>query len=148
MHAEAHRKHRGIGTLLVKKVSQFYFDESPPSPMCRSEDAVKKWLVITLFKSFLSTSAPEARTLESSQGVLFLRSQVSKEVASEFGELVADPKTGELLHYAEKPETFVMSWPPFNFLLLWLSEYVLLKWTFFTAIGWNWPSEHIMVNLF
>lgn len=33
--------------------------------------------------------------------------QVSKEVASEFGELVADPKTGELLHYAEKPETFV-----------------------------------------
>jgi mannose-1-phosphate guanylyltransferase len=48
---EAHRKHKGIGTLLVKKVS--------------------------------------------------------KEVASEFGELVADPKTGELLHYAEKPETFV-----------------------------------------
>jgi mannose-1-phosphate guanylyltransferase len=33
--------------------------------------------------------------------------QVSKEIASEFGELVADPKTGELLHYAEKPETFV-----------------------------------------
>jgi hypothetical protein len=33
---------------------------------------------------------------------------VSKEVASEFGELVADPKTGELLHYAEKPETFVI----------------------------------------
>lgn len=33
--------------------------------------------------------------------------QVSKEVASEFGELVADTKTGELLHYAEKPETFV-----------------------------------------
>ncbi|KAH8964976.1 hypothetical protein BDL97_04G093200 [Sphagnum fallax] len=48
---DAHRKHEGIGTLLVKKVS--------------------------------------------------------KEVASEFGELVADPKTGELLHYAEKPETFV-----------------------------------------
>lgn len=33
--------------------------------------------------------------------------QVSKEVASEFGELVADSETGELLHYAEKPETFV-----------------------------------------
>jgi hypothetical protein len=49
---DAHRKHEGIGTLLVKKVS--------------------------------------------------------KEVASEFGELVADPKTGELLHYAEKPETFVI----------------------------------------
>ncbi|CAK9192715.1 unnamed protein product [Sphagnum troendelagicum] len=48
---DAHRKHGGIGTLLVKKVS--------------------------------------------------------RDVANEFGELVADPKTGELLHYAEKPETFV-----------------------------------------
>ncbi|KAJ7565933.1 hypothetical protein O6H91_02G081900 [Diphasiastrum complanatum] len=33
--------------------------------------------------------------------------KVSPEVASEFGELVADPESGELLHYAEKPETFV-----------------------------------------
>lgn len=50
----AHSKHKGIGTLLVKKLSA--------------------------------------------------------ESASEFGELVADPKTGELLHYAEKPETFVSEW--------------------------------------
>jgi hypothetical protein len=35
---------------------------------------------------------------------------VSRDVANEFGELVADPKTGELLHYAEKPETFVSTW--------------------------------------
>jgi hypothetical protein len=33
--------------------------------------------------------------------------QVSAEIASEYGELVADAETGELLHYAEKPETFV-----------------------------------------
>ena len=33
--------------------------------------------------------------------------QVSAESASQFGELVADPDTKELLHYTEKPETFV-----------------------------------------
>ncbi|KAE9612763.1 putative mannose-1-phosphate guanylyltransferase [Lupinus albus] len=33
--------------------------------------------------------------------------KVSAESASEFGELVADPTTNELLHYTEKPETFV-----------------------------------------
>lgn len=33
--------------------------------------------------------------------------QVSAESASQFGELVADPETKELLHYTEKPETFV-----------------------------------------
>ncbi|KAJ7526886.1 hypothetical protein O6H91_16G027200 [Diphasiastrum complanatum] len=33
--------------------------------------------------------------------------KVSPEVAREFGEIVADSETGELLHYAEKPETFV-----------------------------------------
>lgn len=33
--------------------------------------------------------------------------QVSAESANEFGELVADPVTKELLHYTEKPETFV-----------------------------------------
>eukprot|EP00249_Psilotum_nudum_P002531 c15619_g1_i1 orf=481-1731(-) len=39
-------------------------------------------------------------------GTLLVK-KVSAESASEFGELVADPMTGELLHYAEKPETFV-----------------------------------------
>lgn len=33
--------------------------------------------------------------------------QVSAESASQFGELIADPVTKELLHYTEKPETFV-----------------------------------------
>ncbi|XP_054805324.1 uncharacterized protein LOC129308278 [Prosopis cineraria] len=33
--------------------------------------------------------------------------KVSAETANEFGELVADPITNELLHYTEKPETFV-----------------------------------------
>nr|GME13872.1 mannose-1-phosphate guanyltransferase alpha [Ipomoea batatas] len=36
-----------------------------------------------------------------------LVSKVSPESASEFGELVSDPATNELLHYTEKPETFV-----------------------------------------
>ncbi|KAE8694569.1 pentatricopeptide repeat-containing protein [Hibiscus syriacus] len=36
-----------------------------------------------------------------------LVSKVSAESASQFGELVADPVTNELLHYTEKPETFV-----------------------------------------
>ncbi|CAI0455730.1 unnamed protein product [Linum tenue] len=33
--------------------------------------------------------------------------KVSAESANQFGELVADPNTKELLHYTEKPETFV-----------------------------------------
>lgn len=40
--------------------------------------------------------------------------QVSAETASEFGELVADPVTNELLHYTEKPETFVRPDPAFT----------------------------------
>ncbi|XP_078437362.1 uncharacterized protein LOC144707953 [Wolffia australiana] len=36
-----------------------------------------------------------------------LVSKVSAEYASQFGELVADDTTNELLHYTEKPETFV-----------------------------------------
>lgn len=42
-------------------------------------------------------------------GTLLVK-KVSAESASEFGELVADAETGELLHYAEKPETFVSEW--------------------------------------
>lgn len=33
--------------------------------------------------------------------------KVSPESADQFGELVADPNSNELLHYTEKPETFV-----------------------------------------
>ncbi|KAH7432174.1 hypothetical protein KP509_07G011700 [Ceratopteris richardii] len=42
-------------------------------------------------------------------GTLLVK-KVSAESASEFGEIVADAETGELLHYAEKPETFVSEW--------------------------------------
>lgn len=40
---------------------------------------------------------------------LLIPVQVSAESANQFGELVADPDTKELLHYTEKPETFVCS---------------------------------------
>lgn len=56
--------------------------------------------------SFPLTDMLEAHRNHGGMGTLLVK-KVSKEVASEFGELVADPKTGELLHYAEKPETFV-----------------------------------------
>ncbi|KAF8378337.1 hypothetical protein HHK36_029676 [Tetracentron sinense] len=56
---EAHRRYGGMGTILVIKVSVYFF------------------------------------------------LQVSAETANQFGELVADPVTNELLHYTEKPETFV-----------------------------------------
>jgi mannose-1-phosphate guanylyltransferase len=42
--------------------------------------------------------------------------QVSAESASQFGELVADPDTNELLHYTEKPETFVSTSPETHFI--------------------------------
>ncbi len=41
--------------------------------------------------------------------------QVSAESAHQFGELVADPITKELLHYTEKPETFVCAMCSFIF---------------------------------
>ncbi|XP_024364770.1 uncharacterized protein [Physcomitrium patens] len=56
--------------------------------------------------SFPLTKMLEAHRNHGGIGTLLVK-KVSKEVASEYGELVADPKTGELLHYAEKPETFV-----------------------------------------
>lgn len=42
MLAEAHRKHKGIGTLLVKKVGQFNCAENASSSMSRSEDSDKR----------------------------------------------------------------------------------------------------------
>ncbi|KAI3743585.1 hypothetical protein L1987_61295 [Smallanthus sonchifolius] len=42
-----------------------------------------------------------------SRSFRFRVTQVSAESVSEFGELAADPVTKELLHYREKPETFV-----------------------------------------
>lgn len=48
-----------------------------------------------------------ARTLLSNVIISIFCAQVSAESANQFGELVADPVTNELLHYTEKPETFV-----------------------------------------
>lgn len=48
----------------------------------------------------------EAHRKYGGMGTILVR-KVSPESASEFGELVSDPVTNELLHYTEKPETFV-----------------------------------------
>ncbi|CAH9115065.1 unnamed protein product [Cuscuta epithymum] len=48
----------------------------------------------------------EAHKKYGGMGTILVR-KVSPESASEFGELVSDPVTNELLHYTEKPETFV-----------------------------------------
>ncbi|PPS00072.1 hypothetical protein GOBAR_AA20596 [Gossypium barbadense] len=53
--------------------------------------------------SFPLTDMLEAHKRYSGMGTVL----VSAESASQFGELVADPITKELLHYTEKPETFV-----------------------------------------
>lgn len=59
--------------------------------------------------------------------ISILRVQVSAESANQFGELVADPVTNELLHYTEKPETFVRS---FAYIYL-LFNIFLCFWCFF-----------------
>ncbi|KAH6758139.1 ADP-glucose pyrophosphorylase family protein [Perilla frutescens var. frutescens] len=48
----------------------------------------------------------EAHTSYGGMGTILVI-KVSPESANQFGELVADPVTNELLHYTEKPETFV-----------------------------------------
>ncbi|KAA8548043.1 hypothetical protein F0562_004696 [Nyssa sinensis] len=48
----------------------------------------------------------EAHRRYDGMGTLLV-TKVSAESANQFGELVADPITNELLHYTEKPETFV-----------------------------------------
>ncbi|XP_065882128.1 uncharacterized protein [Euphorbia lathyris] len=48
----------------------------------------------------------EAQKSHGGTGTILV-SKVSAESASQFGELIADPDTKELLHYTEKPETFV-----------------------------------------
>ncbi|KAA3459366.1 mannose-1-phosphate guanyltransferase alpha-like isoform X1 [Gossypium australe] len=53
--------------------------------------------------SFPLTDMLEAHKRYSGMGTVL----VSAESANQFGELVADPITKELLHYTEKPETFV-----------------------------------------
>ncbi|RYR08394.1 hypothetical protein Ahy_B05g076064 isoform B [Arachis hypogaea] len=56
--------------------------------------------------SFPLASMLEAHIKYGGMGTMLVI-KVSAELASEFGELVADPTTNELLHYTEKPETFV-----------------------------------------
>eukprot|EP00270_Netrium_digitus_P019450 TRINITY_DN766_c0_g1_i2.p1 TRINITY_DN766_c0_g1~~TRINITY_DN766_c0_g1_i2.p1 ORF type:complete len:412 (-),score=117.95 TRINITY_DN766_c0_g1_i2:223-1458(-) len=48
----------------------------------------------------------EAHKANGGMGTLMVK-KVAPDLASEYGELVADAQTNELLHYAEKPETFV-----------------------------------------
>ncbi|KAL1551244.1 mannose-1-phosphate guanylyltransferase [Salvia divinorum] len=56
--------------------------------------------------SFPLAEMLEAHTSYGGMGTILVI-KVSPESASQFGELVADPVTNELLHYTEKPETFV-----------------------------------------
>ncbi|PON47595.1 Nucleotidyl transferase domain containing protein [Parasponia andersonii] len=56
--------------------------------------------------SFPLTEMLEAHKSYGGMGTILVI-KVSAESASQFGELVADPTTNELLHYTEKPETFV-----------------------------------------
>nr|GLL36239.1 mannose-1-phosphate guanyltransferase alpha-like [Ipomoea trifida] len=56
--------------------------------------------------SFPLPAMLEAHVKYGGMGTILV-SKVSPESASEFGELVSDPATNELLHYTEKPETFV-----------------------------------------
>ncbi|KAK7266225.1 hypothetical protein RIF29_18867 [Crotalaria pallida] len=56
--------------------------------------------------SFPLSSMLEAHRRYGGMGTMLVI-KVSAESASEFGELIADPTTNELLHYTEKPETFV-----------------------------------------
>ncbi|GAQ90945.1 GDP-mannose pyrophosphorylase [Klebsormidium nitens] len=56
--------------------------------------------------SFPLAELQEAQRARGGLGTILVK-KVSKEKAAEFGELVADPQTKELLHYTEKPETFV-----------------------------------------
>ncbi|CAI0549585.1 unnamed protein product [Linum tenue] len=58
------------------------------------------------FVLFFSSMFSEAHKRYGGIGTLLVI-KVSVESASQFGELVADPVTKELLHYTEKPETFV-----------------------------------------
>lgn len=57
-------------------------------------------------QNYVTTSSPIANALHLLY-FFWLYVQVSAESANQFGELIADPITKELLHYTEKPETFV-----------------------------------------
>jgi mannose-1-phosphate guanylyltransferase len=75
---DAHSKHRGLCTLLGTKVNE---RESP-------------YPVFAFFPALLSHT-------------LFSTLQVPREQANKFGCLIARPETNEVLHYVEKPESFI-----------------------------------------
>ncbi|PNY08381.1 mannose-1-phosphate guanyltransferase alpha-like protein, partial [Trifolium pratense] len=62
--------------------------------------------VYVLTDSFPLPSMLDAHIKYGGMGTMLVI-KVSAESANQFGELVADPETHELLHYTEKPETFV-----------------------------------------
>ncbi|RWW65262.1 hypothetical protein BHE74_00027436, partial [Ensete ventricosum] len=66
---------------------------------------------------------------------------VSAESANQFGELVADPVTNELLHYTEKPETFVSM----QFLLLLFQQPNLRRMNSFEALqsATKYEQQHL-----
>lgn len=83
--AEAHVRYGGMGTMLVIKVG-----------------VLTSWFLYLLNLFYFAFGDVILSSL-----FFGLYLQVSAESANEFGELVADPITKELLHYTEKPETFV-----------------------------------------
>ncbi|CAI9773761.1 unnamed protein product [Fraxinus pennsylvanica] len=80
---EAHRRYGGMGTILVIKVVSYIF-------------------ILRRNSSRSSFSSTYYGLIS-----ILLCMRVSPESANQFGELVSDPVTNELLHYTEKPETFV-----------------------------------------
>ena len=86
---EAHKKYGGMGTILVSKVSQFSL-----------------WIFLAEHSHFWFISYV-CFSVSTCLGFGFCNWQVSAESANQFGELVADPVTNEVLHYTERPETFV-----------------------------------------
>lgn len=98
--AEAHIKYGGMGTMLVIKVGVLTPNKLISfrielfiylATLLSISEALSFWVILCfIFPPFVGYNL-----------------QVSAESANEFGELVADPVTKELLHYTEKPETFV-----------------------------------------
>lgn len=81
--SDAHRRYGGMGTMLVIKVGTCTAAELCAISLSNAQGSTLGFLIF------------------------WLPVQVSAESANQFGELVADPITKELLHYTEKPETFV-----------------------------------------
>ncbi|CAF2065547.1 unnamed protein product [Brassica napus] len=105
---------RKFGKSCKKKLERFYELSAPSTRTSYSErtEGSGSWDTLEWNKlnsqhtasGSSSTSFANLSCLLESERVIV---EVSPESASQFGELVADPVTNELLHYTEKPETFV-----------------------------------------